>query len=60
MTRDKEPTPEVTKKVTEYVYNNYKQLKDKQLWINELDNCFQVVDHINGPPLILGKSIINQ
>ena len=45
--------------ITEYVYNNYKNLKDKPLIIRELDNCFRVLKHEDGSPLILGKKIIN-
>ena len=46
--------------ITEYVYKNYKQYKDKPLIIRELDNCFHVLKHEDGSPLILGKSIINK
>ena len=45
--------------VTEYVYKNYKQYKDKPLIIKELDNCFHVCRHKDESPLILGKKIIN-
>jgi hypothetical protein len=45
--------------ITEYVYKNYKQYKDKPLIIRDLDNCFHVLKHEDGSPLILGKKIIN-
>ncbi len=47
------------KKVTEYVYKNYKSYKDKQLIIREKDNCFHICKHEDGSPLILGKKILN-
>ena len=47
-------------KITEYVYKNYKWLKNKKLIIRELKNCFHVLKHEDGSPLILGKSIINK
>ena len=50
---------ETKNQVKEYVYNNYKSYKDKQLTINEFDNCFRVLKHEDGSPLILGKTIIN-
>mgnify|MGYP000846253886 CR=1 FL=1 len=50
---------ETKQQVTEYVYKNYKQYKDKPLIIRELDNCFHVLKHEDGSPLILGKGIIN-
>jgi|TARA_B110000977_G_scaffold28363_1_gene36329 hypothetical protein len=50
---------EIKNQVKEYVYNNYKSYKDKQLTINEFDNCFRVLKHEDGSPLILGKTIIN-
>ena len=46
--------------ITEYVYKNYpKMFKKQQLIIRELDNCFHVLKHEDGSPLILGKQIIN-
>ena len=48
------------KKITEYVYKNYKWLKNKQLIIKEKKNCFHVTAHEDASPLILGKSIINK
>jgi len=51
---------ETKKQITEYVYKNYKHYKDKQLIIKELDNCFHILKHEDGSPLILGKSIINK
>ena len=50
---------ETKQQITEYVYKNYKQYKNKQLIIRELDNCFHVLKHEDGSPLILGKKIIN-
>jgi len=46
--------------ITEYVYKNYKQYKNKQLIIRELKNCFHILKHEDSSPLILGKSIINK
>ena len=46
-------------KITEYVYKNYRWLKDKKLIIREKSNCFHILKHEDGSPLILGKSIIN-
>ena len=51
---------ETIKKITEYVYKNYKEYKNKQLIIRELDKCFHILKHKDGSPLILGKSIINK
>ena len=47
------------KKITEYVYKNYKWLKNKQLIIKEKKNCFHILIHIDSSPLILGKTILN-
>jgi hypothetical protein len=44
--------------ITEYVYKNYTSYKNKQLIIREKSNCFHVVVHEDGSPLILGKGII--
>jgi hypothetical protein len=44
--------------ITEYVYKNYKTYKNKPLIIKEYDNCFHILIHQDGSPLILGKSII--
>ena len=47
--------------VTEYVYKNYpKMFKNKQLIIRELDNCFHILKHKDGSPLILSKKITNK
>ena len=51
---------EIIQQITEYVYKNYKWLKNKKLIIRELDNCFHILEHEDGSPLILGKSIINK
>lgn len=45
-------------KVIEYVYKNYKSLKDKELIVEEFDTHFTVRAHKDGSPLILGKGII--
>ena len=50
---------ETKQQVIEYVYKNYKSYKDKQLIIRELSNCFHVLTHKDGSPLILGKGIVN-
>ena len=50
---------EIIQQITEYVYKNYKWLKNKQLIIREKDKCFHIVAHEDASPLILGKSIIN-
>ena len=47
-----------TEKVKEYVYNNYKSYKGKQLIIKEFESHFKIYKHEDGGPLILGKSII--
>ena len=49
---------ETIQKVKDYVYSNYKSLKDKQLIIREKESCFQVLVHEDGSPLILGKGIL--
>ena len=48
----------VTKQVTEYVYQNYKGYKGKNLVVKEYDTCFKVYKHINGSPLVLSKKIL--
>ena len=45
-------------KITEYVYKNYKEYKNKQLIIREHKNCIHVLKHEDSSPLILGKGII--
>jgi hypothetical protein len=50
---------ETKTKITEYVYKNYKSYKNKPLIIRELKNCFHVLKHEDGSPLILGKGIVN-
>ena len=49
---------DIIKLIEEYVYKNYKSYKDKQLIIREYDNCFHVLIHQDGSPLILGKKIL--
>jgi len=51
---------ETIQQITEYVYKNYKQYKNKKLIIRELNNCFHILKHEDSSPLILGKKIINQ
>ena len=46
--------------ITEYVYKNYKWLKNKKLIIREKKNCFHIVANEDASPLILGKSIIKK
>ncbi len=48
---------ETLQKVTDYVYKNYKWLKDKPLIIREKTNCYHIIDHKDGSPLILGKGV---
>ena len=48
----------IIQQVTEYVYKNYRTYKDKQLIIREKSNCFHIMIHEDGSPLILGKGII--
>ena len=50
---------ETIQQITEYVYKNYKWLKNKQLIIREYDSCFHILKHKDDSPLILGKKIIN-
>ena len=44
--------------ITDYVWKNYKTYKNKQLIIREKSNCFHVLIHKDGSPLILGKGIV--
>ena len=50
--------PEVAEKVTEYVYKNYKNYRDKPLIIKDRGSHFTILKHINAGPLFLGKGII--
>ena len=50
---------ETIKKITEYVYKNYKLYKDKELIIREYNTCFHILKHKDSSPLILGKGIVN-
>ena len=50
---------ETKQQITEYVYKNYKWLKNKKLIIREKENCFHIAAHEDASPLILGKKIIN-
>lgn len=47
-------------KITNYVYENYRSYKGKNLIINELNSCFSILKHKHGSPLFLGKNILNQ
>ena len=49
---------DIIQQITEYVYKNYRTYKDKQLIIREYSNCYHVLMHEDGSPLILGKVII--
>ena len=56
---------ELTNRVTEYVYNNYKDLKNKTLIIKEITsesgiNHFQISHNKDSSPLILGKNILKE
>ena len=55
--KDEKIDPVVSEKITNYVYNNYKQYKDKKLFINETSNCFTITDNKDKSPLILGKTL---
>ena len=48
-------TDNTIQKITEYVYKNYRWLKNKKLIIREKGNCFHIVSHEDASPLILGK-----
>ena len=50
---------ETIKKITEYVYKNYKSYKNKELIVEEFSNCFHIKINKDESPLILGKGIIN-
>ena len=43
--------------IKEYVYENYKQFKDKTLIINEFDSHYTVQVNEDASPLILSKGI---
>jgi len=49
---------ETKQQVEDYVYENYKAYKDKNLIIRELESHFRVLKHKDGSPLILSKEII--
>jgi len=46
--------------ITEYVYNNYKNMKGKTLIITELDSHISVKTNIDGAPLVLNKNTFKQ
>ena len=58
MKTNKEMNEETLSQVTEYVYKNYKYLKNKPLIIKEFNNHFQINDNEDSSPLILGKKIL--
>jgi|TARA_R110001592_G_scaffold196461_1_gene444248 hypothetical protein len=58
MKTNKEIKEETLNQVIEYVYKNYRYLKDKKLIIKEFNNHFQINDNEDSSPLILGKKII--
>ena len=45
--------------VKEYVYKNYKTYFGMELYVVEYDTHFSVKKHIDGAPLVLGKSILS-
>ncbi len=49
---------ELVKQVTEYVYQNYRAYKGKDLVVKEYDTCFKVYKHLDGSPLVLSKKIL--
>ena len=49
---------ETKSQVIEYVYNNYKSYKGKELIVEEFDNWFRIKINKDESPLILGKGII--
>jgi hypothetical protein len=51
---------ETLDKVKNYVYENYKEYKDKVLFITETEGCFRILKHKDASPLILGKSILDK
>ena len=58
MSEEIKVSEENIKIITEYVYKNYKTYKDKPLTIRESGNCFHILKHEDGSPLILGKGIV--
>ena len=54
-----EVSEEIKAKVTAYVYENYKNLKDLPLIITQGNSCFYVYKHRDGGPMILGKGIVS-
>jgi len=49
----------IVRAVTTYVYENYKQYKDKKLYISMSENkrCFYISDNKDASPLILGTGL---
>jgi hypothetical protein len=60
MTEEKESiAPAVIKSVTDYVYKNYPNYKDKSLHISQSAGCFYITDDKDRSPLILSKKFEN-
>ena len=56
--KDNTISEDAVQQITEYVWKNYKTYKNKQLIIREKSNCFHILVHQDGSPLILGKGIV--
>ena len=50
---------DISEQVREYVYNNYKTYKNKDLIITEHTNHFSIRRHKDESPLVLGKGILS-
>ena len=50
---------DISEQVREYVYNNYKTYKNKDLIITEHTNHFSIRRHRDESPLVLGKGILS-
>ncbi len=53
-----EVTPQIQEKLTEYVYKEYKEFKDKTLIIRDKGTHYTIKHNINGAPLFLGKGVV--
>ena len=51
--------PAIIQSVTDYVYKNYSNYKDKKLHIRQSTGCFYVTENKNSSPLILSKNFEN-
>ena len=58
--QDEKIDPTLAKSVTEYVHENYKSYKGKELYIKELDTCLHITRDLDrdASPLILSKKNI--